>query len=488
LGPDGTIYACNLEGTLYAVNPAGRKIWSLDTGSGPSGDPSVSDSGTIYLILNSGKLIAVSHTGRLRWAIETGTEPVSSPTVAAGEAVFITDQTGTVFCYTPWGSLLWTKTEQAGGRSVPVHPGTLAVHEHLLYTTWKREVSALTLNGNLLWQKQLPADSVSMVIFRGGLFCVMTSGSAAAYSFDGNQLWIRDGAAFRDFPAASDEGIYLLQGRDEVALISEEGEFIDKYREPGAFLSQPVLSGGMMITGSEEWIVYAFNAVPPSDELWAQKGRNASHSGTWGEAPGWFNESMYSTNFDYLYLRELLDSGDIERKKEALAEIGERIAADTSDRGESYMLPLLHRALNEGRGRVFAGGSRFQGDYPLVRAEAARLISEFGTFDSIEVLISVLGEEEDDLVSAEIISALGKLGSDFEGKTLAAIYRKITKDRGNLPNNKLGAFSAEAISNIISYNGVPKSDFGYMTLIHIYSGNYSSVVRSRAHEILRSIK
>ncbi|MEZ5331958.1 MAG: PQQ-binding-like beta-propeller repeat protein [Thermoanaerobaculia bacterium] len=76
LGPDGTVYAHDNWGTLYALSPEGGLEWLLDLGDeGDEGPTVVGADGTVYVGVNplgpDAQVVAVNPDGTVRWTFTT---------------------------------------------------------------------------------------------------------------------------------------------------------------------------------------------------------------------------------------------------------------------------------------------------------------------------------------------------------------------------------------------------------------------------------
>ena len=482
-GRDGTLYACTLEGLLYAVNPAGRELWRLDCRAEPSGAPAVSADGTVYMALKTGVLYAVSHTGFIRWKTDCGSRIIGSPIIDDGEAIYVGCADGRIISYSPWGSVMWEMNSPDGR----LYSGrTAAVHDHVLYTAYGKSLQAASRDGIPLWTEELPAECAGIVVFKNGLFMRMIDGNVQAADFNGRKLWTGEGGGYSSYPVSGEMHLFLIDGSGLVSM-DFNGMIEGRGSVDGIRLTQPVIADEILVCGSEQWVASAFRVSDSEGRGWSQEGGGASHSGSSGIGKWHFNESEYLKNMDYLYLREMIRSGSADDKLKAVKEIGNRIAADGADKGERYLLHLLHTALTEGNMRLSLNTSS-AGDYPAVRREAARLIGLYGTFESIELLTAVLTEEKQYDVSAAIINALGALGSDYNYLPQWSIYNKVIKDNNGSAYEMLAQAAIEAAGKIIEYSGITGAGYGYRTLMEIYRGNYSSGIRKKAGEVLRGIK
>ena len=72
IGPDGTIYVTSHEGSLFAINPAGKIQWAFKTGDRSWSTPAIAQDGTIYIGSDDDHLYAVKSDGALKWKLRLG--------------------------------------------------------------------------------------------------------------------------------------------------------------------------------------------------------------------------------------------------------------------------------------------------------------------------------------------------------------------------------------------------------------------------------
>ncbi len=486
-GPDNTIYVCNKEGILNAVNPGGQVIWKVRTGGEPAGDPSIATDGTICVTSKSGTVSLYSHTGRLRWRFESGSSIQAAAIIDTYQGIFISSDTEGIIALSPWGRELWRWKPDNFQSGTVFH---LAVHDHRLYfASTAGIIGAFDSFGTLLWSAETGFSYNSLILTDTGMLCSGNGGRLVSINYSGAEIFNKVvNADLNAHPAAGLNGVYFLNGEHKLVLVSYEGRIIASADAEGEVLSQFSLGAGRIVTGTDRWIVYCFRASLPLSGYWAQKGKNALHAGSTVSESYTINENMYRTVIDYVYLSSLLESDSVDQKKKALSEIYERILDDREDRGENYLLPLLYKAMTEGRTRVnTAGGYASSNNYPSVRAEAARLAGYAGNLETIELLVSLLDGEKDGEVRVQMIRALGRLNSDYKGLVLPALYRQIRGDFTGIPDEKIATTTVDAVISIIMYSGVKASGFGLKLLLEISRGPYSSGTRARASDALRRI-
>ncbi len=484
VGRDGTVYAGTSEGRLYAINRGGKQLWRYDAGSALSGPPAVSSDGTVFVGTAEGRLAALSHRGYVRWSIDTGKGISGSPVIDTGEAIYICDSEGTISSFTPWGTLLWEQSPEASSRG---SVWTAAIDEHILYSAAGSRLSAIDHAGTVLWTADLTENCTGIVVYRDGLFCSLKSGTVGAWTKEGKKLWIGEGRGYFSYPVSGSRSFFLLDGSG-LKSMDFYGRVIGSGNVEGIYLTQPVIGGGLLICGSRQWVACAFNISESEGPGWSQEGGGPGHSGTYGQGQWAFNEADYLKNLDYLYLREAIVNGDQDVRMEAVEEIGDRIEAGGTERGERYLLHLLYIALTDGSRRITVNRPAAANDYPAIRRKAAELIGKYGNFQSVELLTQVLAEEKHYDVSAAIISALGSLGTDYDNLSQWAIYNKVIDDNNGSAYDMLAGAAISAIAEINRYTGDLGSGYGYRALQTIYRGKYSAGTRKLAGEVLRSMR
>jgi hypothetical protein len=121
IGPDGTVYTCDVKGRLWAVAPDGALLWVVDAlrgqiGLGAEGPVDVGADGTIYAAVNPLgppiDLVAYNPDGSLAWAYDlpTGLGYQAGPNVGPDGNVYAVINEGaghTAVSFTPDGVLRW---------------------------------------------------------------------------------------------------------------------------------------------------------------------------------------------------------------------------------------------------------------------------------------------------------------------------------------------------------------------------------------------
>lgn len=118
IGRDGTVYVHFSRGMgaeavnrLHAVRaPAsgnqGQEVWSVDLGNGQAGgptglSPTIAADGTIYMLGPTGRLHAIAPDGKVRWTAQTGPSLRVAPAVAPDGTIYTTSVNGKLYAVAP---------------------------------------------------------------------------------------------------------------------------------------------------------------------------------------------------------------------------------------------------------------------------------------------------------------------------------------------------------------------------------------------------
>ena len=113
VGPDGTVYAQDVYGHLYAVDPTGGLKWIFNASGTSFGNVSIGPDGTIYAASTT-SVFALAPDGALKWQFNQNPAAfiVLGPNVGPDGNIYVVGTQGMgVFSLTPQGSLRWSVQE-----------------------------------------------------------------------------------------------------------------------------------------------------------------------------------------------------------------------------------------------------------------------------------------------------------------------------------------------------------------------------------------
>ncbi len=128
-GPKGwveTTYWGSVDRSVYALDAAGTKTWSMPTLGFVISSPALGSDGTIYIGSFDSKLYALdASTGLPKWTFGTNDHIYSSPALAhdangSTSEIYIASTDGSVYALDPSGKLLWSYDTGEPIRSSPV--------------------------------------------------------------------------------------------------------------------------------------------------------------------------------------------------------------------------------------------------------------------------------------------------------------------------------------------------------------------------------
>lgn len=295
IGPDGTIYAQDVDGILYALSPDGALLWLLQLdGQGSEGPVAVGPDGVVYVGANpagpESHLVAVNPDGTILWTYTvTGSQGLlAGPGVGPdgrvyavweqpGGAVALDPLTGAESWFQP-GSPAFNEHGQLGQEiGFGVERFFVAFDERAFNATslWY----GLSYDGSQDFALGRPDDNAYVVVGPEGNVYMRTWFSSAgirlvAYDQDGNQLWVAFDSptnVLSDPSPGPDGAVYVVRNLNQLWALEPDGSTRWMVTTDGS-LRRPVPSPsgdrlvvGGSVTGSQGF-VRAYDTT--GNELW----------------------------------------------------------------------------------------------------------------------------------------------------------------------------------------------------------------------------
>ena len=464
-GPDGSIYVVGRSGAVSAYNPAGGRIWRSDADGTPASAPLTGSQGIVVCSTESGIISAWSHTGRPLWRRNTGNNLSAAPSLAGDSVLVVPCTNGYLYAYDIYGNELW-RFLSAGQPSRP-YPG----YDGVACGTGYGTVFLLDGRGRLVWNISYTRPARVMFRTEDRIFVKTGTSGLRCLSTGGLELWSRGFGEDIDAVAKQGDSILVL-GPSGITGLDDAGEaefFISAPCGPGWWGS---FSSGLLFHGGENWNISCVDV----SGLSPQPRDISPRTGTAGGGGG------YGDSTDYRYLKTAA-GGDIEETAEAVIGEFEALAEGPVPGSIPPYTEEILRLLASGAVRQpIYRGQRIMNDFPLIRDRAVRLLGRYGTLETPGFLLSLLSLEWDPLVTATLISTLGALGSDPDGRVTDAVYR-VLSTRGT-SDLRTATAALDALEEIMLYNGGITSQSAVLICLEIYRGDYPRDLRVRASRLL----
>ncbi|MDR2048058.1 MAG: PQQ-binding-like beta-propeller repeat protein [Treponema sp.] len=514
----GTVVVVLDGGHIRAYTLDGKPLWDYYAKGKLAPYVSRSREGTCYIYRTDGTLIAVNRAGRELWqlkpersaaagaAIEAALE-LSAPIISGWDGRIFVARGRRLYCYTAAGYRLWKVDlehtpvlgpipDKSGGFVMALENGDLAALSHsgsvsirplgevpAVLAPMEGGVLAFFKNGSTAFlaaggtvRRAGPANPSGLpnlggtpiggIALGNQAAAVLSGGKVVCMSVnDGKLLWtgeshIRNGDSSSGLKMLYDErGIYVLT-QEGATGFTPDGRRLWTLRIRGA-ASVPAFSGeGTLYSGGSDWILYAYKleerVLRERNSLYGPLPEGSYGLGNPPPSP-W-------AGYDYNYGESLLT--------EKFAEITESIhAGNIGDNEEAYTAYLMEAAGSS----MSPAASLFR---PLVhvryRAEAARLLGYIGSRETITFLSGLFGKDPDPTVKAAAAEAIGRIGVDPDGIALRAFAQAAVQTR----EEQVLTAMAAAIGSLCRFSGPPLSESG-IRLLNIL-GNDIMPGRTRA--------
>ena len=259
VGPDGTIYAKDTSGDLFALDPDGGIRWLARNGPDFTGSIDVGPDGTIYLSEQGADplhIVAYAPDGTKKWAFPDFNSQgvLAGPNVGPDGNVYVVTHVGGLGAYSlaPDGSLRWVA-------DTPYFSvwGQLGVEwafaDDRAYVGTGGRVTAFDFDGNVEFTLGLVEDEDQVAAGPQGQVYFEFWKNVEAHDRDGNFLWdhFSLGNSIRDPDVGPDGRIYTTFNGGVYALTPGGSELWDNWANGDSHTS-PIVSptgGSLVVTG-----------------------------------------------------------------------------------------------------------------------------------------------------------------------------------------------------------------------------------------------
>lgn len=489
---EGTCYIYGTDGTLIAVNRAGRELWKIKPGAGgehaasqtvPLSAPVLSGWDGRIFVPAGRNIFCYTASGTRLWSVDLGQTPVTGPVLDASGGLVMALDNGNLAEISPFGGMWTIALGETPSALVPMEGGTLVLFRsgrprffrNIQSPKDEKRAARVPVLESLPDLGGTPAGGTA----RGGNAAVLLSGGKLVlFSVrDGKIYWsvdthVKSGELTSGTYGSlemvwNEDGIYIFTVGGASGF-TPEGKRMWLFRIKGA-ASLPVLSeDGVLYSGGSDWILYAYRL-----EERVLKRRHMIYGplppGNYGLADPRPSPWAAFTG-DALF-------------QSLLAEITGRIAAGTIAEDEAAYTAFLMEAAG-----CLMGPAASLTRPPVQargRAEAARLLGCIGSRDTIGFLSALFVKDPDPLVKSAAAQAIGRIGVDPGGTALSVFQAAAAS---SVRDERVLTAVAEAAGSLCRFSGPPLTDTGARLLALLGHDSMPPRTKMTARKELASLR
>jgi len=499
-------------GSIKAYSAAGNPIWTYSARGRISPYITRSWEGTSYFSRTNGTLIAVNRAGRELWRRSLDS-PLCAKVITGWDGRLFVPTDKKLFCYTASGSLLWTKTLETSFLIAPrldrgggilfvldnneVHridpfgntrlwrlssaPAVLLSIEQqqimVLYANGTMEILDSTENWYIATQSdihfsllpRLPSGPLAAVNRGSSIAAVLNDGRTILVSLDERKItWSGDshivehirtgGSPEGEAEILFDEnGIYVLSRRGATGFSHDGRRLWFTFLQNAAAI--PAFADGVIYSGGNDWILYAYKIEDRAAP---------DRRGVYGPAP----EGSYITERPRaIYMADFpLDENET---KARLEQIGAAVNSGALGTDEPAFMTFLMT--------VSASHQPIQ-----FRIQALNLLGRIGSQETIPWLAGIFRRDVEPSIKAASASAIGAIGSDPDMAAMQTFLFTII--HSGIRDEQVLLAVISATGALCRFSGPPLSETGVRILTLLASSSQSALVRGQANRELSSLR
>ena len=455
---DGTIYIQNDRQELFAVTPGGTGRWKLKMNTEPAALPAATPEGRLILPLVGGRLVSVSRHGVIVWKKDQSAEASAAPVVDAAGRVWIPLTDGSIVGLDPWG-----EEERRFSFAGPASILAMDVVGRLWAGGFGGKVAVFDLSRD----ENSPRFTIRPSVSRVAAIITEADGRGRIYHADGTAVVIGPQgeqtsrirmAVSGGFPSLAADGTLYLPASDGAIHVFAPGGG-KTVLKGGSALAEPLLTEeGILIAGSRDWILYAWNAGPAGGG-WRQFRGGPRRSGTLPAEVRFFDRAEARKDAGFFYREQMALSDDVSQRLALIRELESFPDEGTMYRELPWVGLLLEDLAAVGTIRHVAVPDQPLQSHAVVRRRAYLLLGSREDHRVRDLVLRSLKHEEDALALGAGFEALGRLGADWDGasmRLMAARYRSFTP-----VDNRLTLAAVRALVDLVRYNGGLSDPAGY---------------------------
>jgi HEAT repeat protein len=200
-------------------------------------------------------------------------------------------------------------------------------------------------------------------------------------------------------------------------------------------------------------------------------------------------EELYlSQDVELQILRSQALSNERETKLLALQSIRSMLQ-DGGIANRQEMLLILESLATEGTRREVRSGGAVVNNYPEIRRQAVNVMGDMEGEEVKDSLVTVLQVEQEPMVLAEAVYALGRIEDDTDSRTLDYIGRVLSRENvKRAPDNNLAFASLLAVEKIANRTDGINNPELLDALLGVTSGSYIRDVRLKAIDVIYKLR
>jgi outer membrane protein assembly factor BamB len=506
------------SGDLKALSAKGTTLWTYSAQGKVSPYLNRSPEGVSYFSRTNGILIAVNRVGRELWRRNLGV-PLSGPVILGWDGRIFAPAGDRIFCLTISGRLLWQRKLGAGIALTPIpdHDGGIML---VLTNAILLRVGPFGQTGTLYLSAVprvivplgpggkggrvlifYPNGGVEFADFRsadfnqgpqplsrleGSPLAAAAQGLKVALMLEGGRLlglqglsgetlWsvdsrVRIGAGEQPALLYDERGIYALS-RSGAAGFSGDGRLIWRLDLGGAASVPSFGDDGILYSGGEDWILYAFrledkvrrlpqSAYGPKPE--GDYGLGSLPPFFWaGESPRW---EEVQVKRQLRIIEQDIAAGQVGAKEPEYTAYLMETAAARQNPDVPYFSPLVSIQY---------------------RVNSLRLLALIGSRELVPFLARVFREDPDPVIKNAAAQAIGVVGADHDGAALRA-FSGVVLSAGFREEQVMSAVIS-ATGALCRYSGPLLSGMGISVLSSLNSSNKPNYIRNLAKQELEKL-
>jgi len=499
-------------GNIRAYSTAGTPMWNYSARGKISPFVTRSREGTSYFSRLNGTLIAVNRAGRELWRRDL-IEPLCAKVITGWDGRLFVPTDKKIACYTASGNLLWSrvfespfsiapKLEHGGGIMLALENNevyridafgnaqvwTLYNTPAILLSIERQQIMVLYTDGAIdilgspeEWYisakaqvqlsrfPKLPASPAAAASRGNNIAVALNDGRTVLLSIEKREiLWTADShvreminSGRKPEPETEmlfdERGIYVLS-KNGATSFSHDGTrlwftFVQNAAAVPAFGDD-----GVLYSGGKDWILYAYrieDRVLPT--------RNA----VYGPLP----EGSYGTGQPHSIYVEDLIFGESELK----GKLDQIAAAINSGKVANHELAWT----------TFLLMLAAENDSIIYRIAALDLLGKIGSQETIPWLVNIFRKEQEPAIRAAAVKAIGEIGVDPQGIAIETFLFTVIN---GMRNDIILTAIASATGDLCRFSGPPLSETGARILNLLAARNQPSMVRRRANSELSSLR